>query len=123
MIINNYDNNKQTSFYNARLWREGCRKTEFTKKLLKNKLTATPTVCIVWCYAKHHQDLFEELMKMNVEYVEGIPGDLGKCFKKNKRNFIIIDDEASKSIKITTLFARGRHGNLFNDLSHAKFIP
>ena len=30
---------------------------------------------IVWCYAKHQQDLFKELMKINVEYVEGIPGE------------------------------------------------
>ena len=28
-------------------------------------------------------------MKMNVEYVEGIPGELGKYSKKNKRNVII----------------------------------
>ena len=48
------------------------RKTEFTKKLLKSKLIAPPPERIVWYYAKHQQDLFEELMKMNVEYVKGI---------------------------------------------------
>ena len=54
---------------------------------------------------------------MNVECVEGIPGELDKHFKKSKRNLIILDDlmnlgEASKSLKVTQLFTRGCHGNL-----------
>ena len=92
----------------------GVGKTEFTKKLLKGKLIAPPLECIVWCYAKHQQDLFEELMKMNEEYVEGIPGELDNYFKKNKRNLIILDglmDEASKSLKIAQIFTRGCHDN------------
>ena len=54
-------------------------------------------------------------MEINVEYVEDILGELGKYFKKNRRNLIILDDlmdEASKSLKITQLFTRGRHDNL-----------
>ena len=47
----------------------GVRKTEYTKKLLESRLIAPPPKHIVWCYAKHQQDLFEELMKMNVGYV------------------------------------------------------
>ena len=53
-------------------------------------------------------------MKMNVEYVESIPEELDKYFKKNKRNLIILDDlmdEASKRLKVTQLFRRGRHDN------------
>ena len=76
-------------------------KAEFKSKLLKSRLIAPPPERIVWCYAEHQQDLFEELMKMNVEYAEGIPGELDKYFKKNKRNFIILDnliDEASKNL-------------------------
>ena len=45
-------------------------------------------------------------MKMNVEYVKGILGELDKYFKNNKRNLIILDDcmdEASQSFKITQL--------------------
>ena len=52
---------------------------------------------------------------MNVEDVEGIPGELDKYFKKNKRNLIMLDDlmdEASKSHEIAQLFTRGHHGNL-----------
>ena len=52
---------------------------------------------------------------MNVEYVADIPGELGKYFKKNRRNLITLDDlmdEASKSLKITQLFTRGRHDKL-----------
>ena len=89
---------------------------QVTKKLLKSRLIAPPPERIIWCYAKHQEDLFEELMKMNVEYVEGIPGELDKYIKKNKRNLIKLDglmDETSKSLKITQLFTRGRHDNLF----------
>ena len=56
-------------------------------------------------------------MKMNVEYVEGIPWEMDEYyFRKNKRNLIILDDlinEALKSLKITQLFTRGRHNNIF----------
>ena len=108
----------------------GVGKTEFTKKLLKSKLIAPPPEHIVWCYAKHQQDLFEELMneemreEMNVEYVGGVPGELDKYFKKNKRNLIILDDlmdEASKSLEVTQLFTRGRHDNLCV-IYHANFF-
>ena len=49
-----------------------------------------------------------------VQYVEGIPEELNKYFKKNKRNLIMMDDlkdEALKSLKITQLFSCGRHDN------------
>ena len=54
-------------------------------------------------------------MKMNVDYVEDLPGELDKYFKKNKGNLIVLDDlmdEASKSLKVTQLFTSGRHDNL-----------
>ena len=47
----------------------GVGKTVFTNKLLKSKLIASPPERHVWCYAKYQQDLFEELMKINMEYV------------------------------------------------------
>ena len=70
----------------------GVGKTEFTKKLLKSKLIAPPRKRLAWYYAKHQEDLFEVLMKMNVEYAESFPGELDKYFKMNKRNIIILDD-------------------------------
>ena len=97
-------------------------KVGFTKKLLKSKLIASPLERTVWCYAKHQQDLFEEFMKMKVEYVEGIPGELGEHFKKNERNLIILNDlmnKASKSLNIFQLFTRGCH----DYLSHTKYVP
>lgn len=84
----------------------GVGNTEFIKNLFKSKLTATPPQRIIWCYAKHRQQLFEELMKMNVEYVDGILGDMDKYFNKNKRNLITLDDlmnKASKNFKITVV--------------------
>ena len=89
--------------------RRGVEKTEFTKQLLKSRLIAPPPERIVWCYAKHQEGLFEKLMKVNEEYVEGIPEELDKYFKKNKRNLIILDDltdETSESLKVTKLFTR-----------------
>ena len=93
----------------------GVGKTEFTKKLLKIRLIPPPTERIIWCYEKHQQDFFKKLMEMNVEYVEGIPGELDKHFKKNKRNLIVLDDlkdKASKSLKVNQMFTRGCHDNL-----------
>ena len=54
-------------------------------------------------------------MKMNVEYVEGIPGELDQYSKKNKRIVIILDDlmdEASKRFKVPQLFTHDRHDSL-----------
>ena len=54
-------------------------------------------------------------MKMNVEYVEGIPEELDKYFRKSKRNLFTqndLMDVAPKSFKVTQLFTRGRHDNL-----------
>ena len=90
-------------------------KTEYRNKLLKSKLIANPPERTVCCYAKHQQDLFEELMKMNVEYVKGIPGELDKYFMKSKKNLIILDilmDEVSRSFTITSLLTCGCHNNL-----------
>ena len=102
----------EESFFNACLWREEKtekhEKTKFTKKLLKSILIAPSPERIVWCYAKHQQDLFEELMKMNLEHVEG------KYFKK-KKNLIILDDlidETLKKFKVTQLFTSGCHNSL-----------
>ena len=75
-------------------------KPEFSNKLLKDKFIARPLEHIVWCYAKHQQDLFEELIKMNVEYVESIPRELGKYFKKKKRNLIMLDDLMDEVLKV-----------------------
>ena len=91
------------------------KKSELTKKLLQSRLIAPPTERIGWCYAKHQQDLFEELLKMNVEYVKGIPGDLGQYFKNNKRDLIILDDlmdEASESLKVTQFLTCDCQDNL-----------
>ena len=52
---------------------------------------------------------------MNVEYVEGIPGELDQYSKKNKRIVIILDDlmdETSKRFKVPQLFTQGRHDSL-----------
>ena len=93
----------------------GIGKTEFTKKLLKSRPVASHLNVLFGVMSKYQQDLFEELMEMNVEYMKGIPRELNKYFKRNERNPIILGDlldEASKSLKVIQLFARAGHGNL-----------
>lgn len=93
----------------------GVGKIEFTTKRLKGKFTAPQPERNVWCYPKHQQDLFQEIMKMNVEYMEGISRELDKYSKKNKRDFIILDDltdEVSNSLQVTQLARHGRHDTL-----------
>ena len=50
-------------------------KTEFTKTLLRTReIMINPfPERIVWCYAKHQEELYEELMTINsnIEYVHG----------------------------------------------------
>lgn len=94
-------------------------KTEFTKSLLKNshQLIHPQPQRILWCYSKHQQLLYDELMEINsdIEYRNGIPEDLDKMFNKEENNLIILDDmmdEASKDEKVSQLFTRGRHDNL-----------
>ena len=68
----------------------GVGKTKFKKKLLKSRCTAPRSWlnCLVLCKvsALFVSDLFEELMKINVEYVEVILGELDKYFKKKKNS-------------------------------------
>ena len=94
-------------------------KTEFTKSLLRSREIVTNPFPerIVWCYAKHQEELYEELMiiNSNIEYVHGIPENIETMFTKDETNLIVLDDmmdEASKSDKVSQLFTRGRHDNL-----------
>ena len=94
-------------------------KTEFTKTLLRTReIMINPfPERIVWCYAKHQEELYEELMTINsnIEYVHGIPENIETMFTKDQTNLIVLDDmmdEASKSDKVSQLFTRGRHDNL-----------
>ena len=94
-------------------------KTEFTKRLLKSsqEVIRPQPQRIIWCYSKHQQLLYDELMEINpdIEYHCGIPKDLDKMFNKEEINLIVLDDmmdEASKDEKVSHLFTRGRHDNL-----------
>ena len=94
-------------------------KTEFTKRILRtlDKIATISPQRIVWCYAKHQTDLFEELMSINssIEYMHGIPSEIDIMFDKSMTNLIILDDMmdvASKDEKVAQLFTRGRHDNL-----------
>ena len=98
----------------------GVGKTEFTKKLLNNhRQHIHPMIKrVVWFYAKHQPNLFEDLHKIfggSIEYINGIPENLDEMFDRNVTNLIIFDDmmdEVGDDRRITQLFTRGRHDNL-----------
>ena len=101
----------EVPFFNARLWKKGHRKIEFTEKLLWSKLIFPPIERLVLCKASTRF-----IWGAYAEYMEGIPGELDKYFKKNERNLIILNDlmdEASKILKITQLFTCSCHDKLF----------
>ena len=72
----------------------GVGKTVFTKKILKNatSIIDNPPERIVWCYAKHQPALLDELLKIGIEYVEGIPENLESMFNRSVSNLVILDD-------------------------------
>lgn len=94
-------------------------KTEFTKSLLQNaKQMIEPNLNrVVWCYTKHQAELYRQLKNINpnIDYMEGIPTNLEEMFDKKQNNLIILDDmmdEATRDMRISQLFSRGRHDNL-----------
>lgn len=94
-------------------------KTEFTKSLLQNaKQMIEPNLNrVVWCYTKHQAELYRQLKSINpnIDYMEGIPTNLEEMFDKKQNNLIILDDmmdEATRDVRISQLFSRGRHDNL-----------
>ena len=110
----------------------GVGKTVFTKQILRNKdkMIENPPDRIIWCYGKHQEALFEELLTINpnIEYNEGIPENLNNMFDKNIRSCLILDDlmdDSGQSTAVSQLFTRGRHDNmsviyLTQNLFHSK---
>ena len=94
-------------------------KTTFTKHLLKERdwLMHPAPQRIIWCYAKHQQNLLKELMEVAqaVEYVQGIPPEIDSSFDRNVNNLITLDnmmDETTQDKRVSQLFTRGRNDNL-----------
>lgn len=86
----------------------GCGKTVWVKSMLKF-ITPSPER-IIWLYGQW-QPLYEDL-KEHVEFIEGIPDDIGHFLDVNKRNVIIIDDlmtEATQDSRVCDLFTKGSH--------------
>ena len=97
----------------------GAGKSVFARNLIKyrNDVFDKQFDRIVWLFAKHQEDLLEELKSYfpTVEYVFGLPADLDEMFDKSKNNLLVLDDlmsQASSDQRIEQLFTRGRHDNL-----------
>ena len=81
-------------------------KTEFTKSILRSirELVEPYPKRIVCCYARHQEDLYEELMIINadLEYVH-VPVNIDTMFSKDKMNLAVLDDMMDeKQVKTKT---------------------
>ena len=94
----------------------GFGKTYWVKRLLaeKERLIQPKLNRIVWCYAQW-QPLYEKIKEMDpsIEFVEGLPLNLGAgFFDSNTTNLMIVDDmmtDISKDNRLTHLYSRGSH--------------
>ena len=76
-----------------------------------------PPQIIIWYYAKNQPNLLKKLTEIlqAIEYVQGIPSEMGSFFDRNTNILIIIDDimdEAAQDKRISQLFTRRRHGSI-----------
>ena len=73
-------------------WERDACKTTFTNYRAAFMLPARQR--IVWCYLKHHPDLFEELLAVDssIEYVHRLPSDIESIFDCSTDNIIMLDD-------------------------------
>ena len=92
-----------------------CGKTQWTKTLLEQGRSVMRTYPdrILWCYSEY-QSAYIELNKQfpQIEFIEGIPNDVGEMFDPNVNNLIVLDDlmaECAGDKKIANLFTKGCH--------------
>ena len=102
----------QTPFSLLCIGPSGSGKTQWTKRLLENTgemLTNCPDR-IVWCYAEY-QPTYVELANQfpQIEFVEGIPSDVGEMFDPKVNNMIIIDDLMEQAVSDKNV------ANIFNE--------
>ena len=87
----------------------GSGKTSLVKSIIdKNVIQPRPTR-ILWLYAED-QPLYHGMK--NVEFVQGIPDDLGTRFEKRHNNLVILDDlmtQCHSDERLTRLFSVGSH--------------
>ena len=87
----------------------GSGKTSLVKSIIdKNVIQPRPTR-ILWVYAED-QPLYHGMK--NVEFVQGIPDDLGTRFEKRQNNLVILDDlmtQCHSDERLTRLFSVGSH--------------
>ena len=87
----------------------GSGKTSLVKSIIdKNIIQPRPTR-ILWLYAED-QPLYHGMK--NVEFVQGIPDDLGTRFEKRQNNLVILDDlmtQCHSDERLTRLFSVGSH--------------
>jgi len=92
-----------------------CGKSQFVKRLLESGediIDGAPEN-IIWCCGIY-QSAYDEMLRSvpNINFVEGVPGDLESMIDRSLRNLVVIDDmmqELSNDPRITSLFTKGCH--------------
>jgi len=96
-----------------------CSKSPFVKRLLESSediIDGAPEN-ITWFYGIY-QPTYDKMLRSvpNINFVEGVPGDLESMINPSLRNLVVIDDlmqELSNDPGFTSLFTKGcQHRNL-----------
>ena len=90
-------------------------KSNFVKRLLESgehMIDGAPEN-IIWCYGIY-QPAYDEMQRNipNIQFVEGVPGDLESMINPSIRNLVVIDDlmrELANDQRITNLSKKGCH--------------
>ena len=93
----------------------GCGKTEWTKQLLScgERMIVGFPERIIWFYGEY-QPAYDEILKVipQIEFIKGIPDDIGEMFNPTTKNLCVIDDlmqECSGNKNIGNLFTKTSH--------------
>jgi GTPase SAR1 family protein len=86
-------------------------KSTFTKRLIENRMFEPFPERIVWCYGIY-QPLYDEMLTLGVEFIEGFPSELYETLDSSKSTLIVIDDlmdEVQDNKTLTKFFTKGCH--------------
>jgi hypothetical protein len=86
-------------------------KTTLTRRLIQEGMFEPFPDHIIWCYGEY-QALYDEMLPLGIEFVEGLPADLYDKLDPSKRNLVVIDDlmdEAKDDKTLSKLFTKGSH--------------
>jgi hypothetical protein len=86
-------------------------KSTFTKRLIENRMFEPFPERLVWCYGIY-QPLYDEMLPLGVEFIEGFPAELYDSLDSSKPTLVVIDDlmdEVQDNKMLAKFFTKGCH--------------